>query len=75
MFHIKSMTIRAKIIAVFAIFLTCVAALTFFDWWSIVTIEQKFTNSEYFEDMFNDILEARRYEKNFLFYHDLVFLA
>ncbi len=64
------MTIRGKIIVVFAIFLTSVAALTVFDWWSIATIEQKFTAGEYFEDMFNDILEARRYEKNFLFYHD-----
>ena len=67
---LKSMTIRGKIIVVFAIFLTSVAALTIFDWWSIITIEQKFTVGEYFEDMFNDILEARRYEKNFLFYHD-----
>ena len=66
----KSMTIRAKIITVFAIFLTSVVALTIFDWWSIVTIEQKVTVSEFFEDMFNNILEARRYEKNFLFYHD-----
>ncbi|MBI5588974.1 MAG: HAMP domain-containing protein [Deltaproteobacteria bacterium] len=66
----KSMTIRGKIITVFAIFLTCVGALTIFDWWSIVTIQQKVTVSEFFEDMFNNILEARRYEKNFLFYHD-----
>ncbi|MFH0997011.1 MAG: hypothetical protein V1844_16175 [Pseudomonadota bacterium] len=66
----KSMTIRGKIITVFAIFLTCVGALTIFDWWSIETIEQKVTVSEFFEDMFNNILEARRYEKNFLFYHD-----
>jgi two-component system, NtrC family, sensor kinase len=67
---LKSMTIRGKIITVFAIFLTCVGALTIFDWWSIVTIQQKVTVSEFFEDMFNNILEARRYEKNFLFYHD-----
>ena len=66
----KSMTIRGKIITVFTIFLTSVVALTIFDWWSIVTIEQKVTVSEFFEDMFNNILEARRYEKNFLFYHD-----
>ena len=66
----KSMTIRGKIITVFAIFLTSVGALTIFDWWSIETIQQKVTVSEFFEDMFNHILEARRYEKNFLFYHD-----
>ncbi len=66
----KSMTIRGKIITGFAIFLTCVGALTIFDWWSIETIQQKVTISEFFEDMFNNILEARRYEKNFLFYHD-----
>ena len=64
------MTIRGKIITVFAIFLTSVGALTIFDWWSIETVQQKVTVSEFFEDMFNNILEARRYEKNFLFYHD-----
>lgn len=64
------MTIRGKIITVFAIFLTCVGMLTIFDWWSIETIQEKVRIGERFEDMFNNILEARRYEKNFLFYHD-----
>jgi len=31
---------------------------------------QKVLVSEYFEDMFNSILEARRYEKKIFFYHD-----
>lgn len=48
-------------------FLTFVAVLTLFDWWSIVIIRQKVLVSEYFEDMFNNILEARRYEKKFSF--------
>lgn len=67
---LKDMTIRGKIITVFAIFLTCVGMLTIFDWWSIETIQEKVRIGERFEDMFNNILEARRYEKNFLFYHD-----
>lgn len=63
-------TIRARIIAAFAAFLACVCVLAAFHWGSLVSIRQKLFISEYFEDLFNDILEARRYEKNFLLYHD-----
>ncbi|MBF0524694.1 MAG: HAMP domain-containing protein [Deltaproteobacteria bacterium] len=63
-------TIRGRIIALFAVFLISIITLTFFNWWSIGNIYQKFLISEHFEDMFNSILEVRRYEKNFLFYHD-----
>lgn len=63
-------TIRGRIIAVFAGFLACVCVLTLFDWWSISAIREKLFISEEFEDLFNNILEARRYEKNFLFSHD-----
>ena len=70
MFQFISTTIRGRIIAVFTTFLLCVFVLTLVDWWMIFNINQKLILSEYFEDMFNNILEARRYEKNFLFYHD-----
>jgi len=70
MYQFISTTLRGRVIALFSIFLLGVFILTLFDWWTIVSIHQKLTISEYFEDMFNNILEARRYEKNFLFYHD-----
>jgi two-component system, NtrC family, sensor kinase len=57
-------------IIVFASFLACVCLLTFIDWWGVASVRQKLIVSEHFEDLFNNILEARRYEKNFFFYHD-----
>lgn len=64
-------TIRGRLIGAFCGFFIFVFGLAFFNWYSIVTIGQKLTVSESFEDLFNDILEARRYEKNFFFYHDI----
>jgi len=63
-------TIRGRIIAVFAVFLAFVCALTIFYWWSVVSIRGRLQIVENFEDLLNNILEARRYEKNFFFYHD-----
>ena len=63
-------TIRGRIIAVFSVFLVFVCALTIFYWWSVVSIRGRFLIIEKFEDLLNNILEARRYEKNFFFYHD-----
>jgi two-component system NtrC family sensor kinase len=57
-------------IIVFASFLACVCLLTLIDWWGVASVRQKLIISEHFEDLFNNILEARRYEKNFFFYHD-----
>ena len=63
-------TIRGRIIAVFAVFLVFVGVLTVFFWWSVGSIRERLYISENFEDLFNEILEARRYEKNFFLYHD-----
>ena len=63
-------TIREKIIIIFTSFLLCVCLLVVVDWWNMINIEQKLYVSEHFEDLFNSILEARRYEKNVFLYHD-----
>jgi two-component system, NtrC family, sensor kinase len=63
-------TIRGRIIAIFIVCLTLICALSVFYWWSVVSIREKLRTSEQFEDLFNNILEVRRYEKNFLFFRD-----
>ncbi len=63
-------TIRSKTIGVFIIslFFTCIVALLY--WGSVRSIKYKMSLAEHFEDLLNDILEGRRFEKNFLLYHD-----
>lgn len=63
-------TIRGRIVAVFVACLAFVVILTAFYYWNLFSIERRLTIVESFEDLFNDILEIRRYEKNFLFYRD-----
>lgn len=63
-------TIRGRIVAVFVTCLAFVVILTGFYYWNLFSIERRLAIAENFEDLFNDILEIRRYEKNFLFYKD-----
>ena len=63
-------TIRGRIVAVFVACLAFVVILTGFYYWNLFSIERRLAIAENFEDLFNDILEIRRYEKNFLFYRD-----
>ncbi len=63
-------TIRGRIVAVFVACLAIVVILTGFYYWNLFSIERRLAIAENFEDLFNDILEIRRYEKNFLFYRD-----
>ncbi len=63
-------TIRGRIIAIFIVCLIFICSLSGFYWWSVVSIREKLHISEQFEDLLNNILEVRRYEKNFLFYRD-----
>jgi len=63
-------TIRRRIVAVFVTCLAFVVILTGFYYWNLFSIERRLAIAENFEDLFNDILEIRRYEKNFLFYKD-----
>ncbi len=63
-------TIRSKTIGVFVIslFFTCIVALLY--WGSVRSIKYKMALAEHFDDLLSDILEGRRFEKNFLLYHD-----
>ena len=63
-------TIRGRIIVAFVACLVFGVVLTAFYYWNLFSIEQRLAIAESFEDLFNEILEIRRYEKNFLFYMD-----
>jgi len=66
MFH----TIRSRILSVFVISLVFVALLAVLGWLTVVSVKNKLELSMYFDDMVNNILEIRRFEKNFFLYHD-----
>lgn len=63
-------TIRSKMMFVFAASLLSVCVLSVFHFANLYSLRTKFLLSERIDDMSNDILELRRYEKNFLFYND-----
>ncbi|SMC16519.1 Signal transduction histidine kinase [Desulfacinum hydrothermale DSM 13146] len=61
-------TIRGRILVMSAIILLFICSLGIHYWWWMSTVQQKLLLSEQFEDLFNDILEIRRFEKNYLLY-------
>ena len=63
-------TIKGKIIS-FSIFCLVVAsAVTALFYENAFSLRQKMYAIERFDDLLNDVLELRRYEKNFIFYKD-----
>jgi len=63
-------TIQSKMMFVFAASLLSVCVLSAFHFANLYSLRTKFLLSERIDDLSNDILELRRYEKNFLFYND-----
>ncbi len=63
-------TIRSKMIFAFAASLFSVLALAAFHLGSLSALRERYLVSERVEDLLNDILEVRRFEKNYLLYHD-----
>ncbi len=63
-------TIRGKITIFFIACLTFVAVLTALYYKNSFDLRKKITIIESFDDLLNDILELRRYEKNFIYYGD-----
>ncbi len=64
-------TIRGRLILVFVLSLGFVFSLAVLYWWSVESIKSKLVLSERFEDLSSNVLELRRFEKNYLFYHDV----
>ncbi|WP_051261591.1 ATP-binding protein [Desulfovibrio inopinatus] len=61
-------TIRIKIIVFLLAFLSFMAFNSAMYWWNIVSFRDRLVVLDEFHDVLSDILEIRRYEKNFIFY-------
>lgn len=63
-------TIRGKIIYFSILCLVAASAVTALFYEDVFSLRRKIHTIERFDDLLNDILEVRRYEKNFIFYKD-----
>jgi len=63
-------TIRGKIISFSVICLAFAGMLNALYYENVFSLRRKIYNIERFDDLLNDVLELRRYEKNFIFYRD-----
>jgi two-component system NtrC family sensor kinase len=64
-------TIRGRIIIVLSLGLTLLLVITAMNFWSVFSVNRKLHIIENYDDLFNNILEVRRYEKNFILYKDV----
>ncbi len=67
-------SIRGQIFTVFAVTFISLAALTLLNLWNLSTVKSRLFLGERYFDLLDDILEVRRFEKNYLFYGDLASL-
>ncbi len=65
-------TIRQKLGALFVVCLVFVGILSFFYYRNISRLERRLFTIEKFDDLLGNILELRRYEKNYLLYRKAV---
>ncbi|MDP3480396.1 MAG: HAMP domain-containing sensor histidine kinase [Desulfoprunum sp.] len=63
-------SIKGKILIIFAVTFLSISALTVMNFWNLSTLKTRMVLSESYDDLLNNILELRRFEKNFLIYHD-----
>ena len=63
-------SIKGKILIIFAVTFLSISALTAMNFWNLSTLKTRMVLSEGYDDLLNNILELRRFEKNFLIYHD-----
>ena len=61
-------TIRNKLIIFFVVYLGFMSLNIAVYWWNIVSFRDRLVVMDQFNEMLSDILEIRRYEKNFIFY-------
>ena len=61
-------SIKGKILVVFALTFVLISALTALNYWNLSTLKMRMELSERYDDLLNNILEVRRFEKNYLIY-------
>ncbi len=64
-------SIKGQIFVVFAVTFISLAALTLLNLWNLSTVKSRLLLGDRYYDLLNNILEMRRFEKNFLFYDDV----
>jgi len=62
---------RGKIVLFFAVYSLFIGVATVLYYVNILAIDKKLVTMEKFDDLGNNILELRRYEKNFIYYKDV----
>jgi len=67
-------SIKGQIFVVFAAAFLSLVALTLLNFWSLSTVKARLFLGERYDDLLNNILEARRFEKNFILYQDVASL-
>ncbi len=67
-------TIRGRLIIVFIVYLSFTGVLTCFYYYNINTLKEKLLLIEQFDDFKDNILELRRYEKNYFLTGNLVYV-
>jgi signal transduction histidine kinase len=63
-------SIKGKILTLFLVAFLVACGLTLLNVWTLATVRERLTLSERYDDLLNDILEARRFEKNLVIYGD-----
>ncbi|MCB2185145.1 MAG: HAMP domain-containing histidine kinase [Deltaproteobacteria bacterium] len=63
-------SIRGRILALFLVCLALGVALTGYHYWNLVSLRERFDLVEDFYRLFNNVLEVRRYEKNYIIFRD-----
>lgn len=66
--RIFSLSIISKVALVLFFYISCVTIMSFLSYVDLVTTERKMEILEYIYNVHNNILEARRYEKNYFLY-------
>ncbi|MGE4553811.1 MAG: ATP-binding protein [Desulfovibrionaceae bacterium] len=61
-------SIKGKILTLFLVAFLVACGLTLLNVWTLSAVRERLNLSERYDDLFNSILEARRYEKNLLIY-------
>jgi two-component system, NtrC family, sensor kinase len=68
--YLRPRSIRGKIFIMFTVTFLSITALTGFNFWNLSMLKTRMLLSEGYDDLLNNILELRRFEKNFLIYGD-----
>ena len=71
MFKGQFSTIRGKIIVIFVACIAFAGIVTGVYSWQVLNLKEKLLLMEQFHGLFEDILEVRRYEKNFMYFREI----